>query len=102
MDDDSLLSAALWAIFAISLLASFTWRFFRRRVVGDIEMLQLGGVIYLAVPFLLYYEDALDGYPAIDNWKRLFEAAGRNGLSVLAFSVGVGIFYWIGRSIKAP
>lgn len=102
MTDADLFYSILWLLFAAVLMLSFAWRTFRRQVVGDIEMLQLGAVVYLAVPYLLFFTDSLDGYPGIHIFQDLFSAAAANSLAILAVVVGCAFFYRLGYSVRGP
>lgn len=87
----------MWPAFLCLLSVFLANRYFRGKVLGDVEMLAGGAILYVVLPFIAFEHNWLVDMPGIDNWRELFKNAHDRGGEIAVLSLGLTIFYLVGR-----
>lgn len=87
----------MWLTVLGLLLAFVAVRYFRGRLLGDLEMLALGATIYIALPFVAFEQEWLLEMPGIEGWRDLFQAASNTRVQLAALTAGLAAAYLLGR-----
>lgn len=88
----------LWLVALVAATATVFARYLRRRVVGDVEMMLVGFVVYIAGPFVVFALGWFADMPGIASWRDFFHAADARSAALLLFSAALAAAYALGRS----
>ena len=91
--------AYAWTLAAIAALGAMLWRYLRRRVIGDVEMLLGGFVVYIAGPYIVYAAKGFLEMPGIEVWRELYQAAAAYSVPMLVFTAVLALAYTAGRTL---
>lgn len=72
-------------------------RYFRGKLLGDTEMLAVGAILYVVLPFVAFEYGWLMDMPGIENWRELFQGAYDRSGQLAALCLGLTVSYMFGR-----
>jgi hypothetical protein len=87
----------VWPLLLCLLGLFVAGRYLRGKVLGDVEMLAFGAMLYIALPFVAFEREWLLEMPGIENWRDLFQPARERSLQIAALSISLAMTYLLGR-----
>ena len=87
----------MWLALLFLLSVFVVNRYFRGKLLGDTEMLAVGAILYVVLPFVAFEYNWLIEMPGVENWRELFQGAYDRSGQIAVLCVGLTMSYMFGR-----
>ena len=89
----------MWPAILAVLIAFVASRYFRGRLFADQEMLAIGAIVYVALPFVAFENNWLTEMPGVQSWRDLFKSAQDRRVAIAALFLAIAVAYLLGREM---